>query len=75
MSQTQAIHVSMAFQRWSAEARNNGGIAVNTGKISAEGYYAGSDVETTLYGPNIFTVRPMYVYRKLILAILYLENG
>ena len=40
MSQTQAILDEYGVSAVSAEARNNGGIAVNTGKISAEGYYA-----------------------------------
>lgn len=39
MSQTQAILDEYGVSAVSAEARNNGGIAVNTGKISAEGYY------------------------------------
>lgn len=54
MSQTQAILDEYGVSAVSAEARNNGGIAVNTGKISAEGYYA------VVGGDN--PIRSEYIY-------------
>lgn len=39
LSQTQALLDNYGVSKRSLEARENGGIAVNTGKISAEGYY------------------------------------
>lgn len=40
MSQTQAYLDQFGVSKASAKARDNGGIAVNSGKVDAEGYYA-----------------------------------
>ena len=55
MSQTQAILDEYGVSAVSAEARNNGGIAVNTGKISAEGYYAVVGGDNPLWSEYIYS--------------------
>ena len=55
MSQTQAILDEYGVSAVSAEARNNGGIAVNTGKISAEGYYAVVGGDTPIWSDYIYS--------------------
>lgn len=55
MSQTQAILDEYGVSAVSAEARNNGGIAVNTGKISAEGYYAVVGGDTPIWSEYIYS--------------------
>ena len=55
MSQTQAILDEYGVSAVSAEARNNGGIAVNTGKISAEGYYAVVGGDNPIWSEYIYS--------------------
>lgn len=55
MSQTQAILDEYGVSAVSAEARNNGGIAVNTGKISAEGYYAVVGGDSPIWSDYIYS--------------------
>ena len=55
MSQTQAILDEYGVSAVSAEARNNGGIAVNTGKISAEGYYAAVGGDNPIWSEYIYS--------------------
>lgn len=55
MSQTQAILDEYGVSAVSAEARNNGGIAVNTGKISAEGYYAVVGGDSPIWSEYIYS--------------------
>ena len=55
MSQTQAILDEYGVSAVSAEARNNGGIAVNTGKISAEGYYAVVGGDNPIWSDYIYS--------------------
>ena len=55
MSQTQAILDEYGVSAVSAEARNNGGIAVNTGKISAEGYYAVVGGDNPIWSEDIYS--------------------
>lgn len=55
MSQTQAILDEYGVSTVSAEARNNGGIAVNTGKISAEGYYAVVGGDNPIWSEYIYS--------------------
>ena len=55
MSQTQAILDVYGVSAVSAEARNNGGIAVNTGKISAEGYYAVVGGDNPIWSEYIYS--------------------
>ena len=40
MSQTQAILDQYGVSKASADARDNGGVSVNSGKVDAEGYYS-----------------------------------
>ena len=55
MSQTQAILDEYGVSAVSAEARNNGGIAVNTGKISAERYYAVVGGDNPIWSEYIYS--------------------
>lgn len=55
MSQTQAILDEYGVSAVSAKARNNGGIAVNTGKISAEGYYAVVGGDNPIWSEYIYS--------------------
>lgn len=55
MSQTQAILDEYGVSAVSAEARNTGGIAVNTGKISAEGYYAVVGGDNPIWSEYIYS--------------------
>ena len=55
MSQTQAILDEYGVSAVSAEARNNGGIAVNTGKISADGYYAVVGGDNPIWSEYIYS--------------------
>jgi len=55
MSQTQSILDEYGVSAVSAEARNNGGIAVNTGKISAEGYYAVVGGDNPIWSEYIYS--------------------
>ena len=55
MSQTQANLDEYGVSAVSAEARNNGGIAVNTGKISAEGYYAVVGGDNPIWSEYIYS--------------------
>ena len=55
MSQTQAILDEYGVSAVSAEARNNGGIAVSTGKISAEGYYAVVGGDNPIWSEYIYS--------------------
>ena len=55
MSQTQAILDEYGVSAVSAEARNKGGIAVNTGKISAEGYYAVVGGDNPIWSEYIYS--------------------
>lgn len=55
MSQTQAILDEYGVSAVSAETRNNGGIAVNTGKISAEGYYAVVGGDNPIWSEYIYS--------------------
>ena len=55
MSQTQAILDEYGVSAVSAEARNNGGIAVNTGKISAEGCYAVVGGDNPIWSEYIYS--------------------
>ena len=55
MSQTQEILDEYGVSAVSAEARNNGGIAVNTGKISAEGYYAVVGGDNPIWSEYIYS--------------------
>lgn len=55
MSQTQAILDEYGVSQASADARNNGGIAVNTGKISPEGYYAVVGGDNPIWSEYIYS--------------------
>ena len=55
MSQTQAILDEYGVSKRSAEARNNGGIPVNTGKVSAEGYYAVVGGDNPIWAEYIYS--------------------
>ena len=55
MSQTQAILDEYGVSKASAEARNNGGIQVNTGKISPEGYYAVVGGDNPIWAEYIYS--------------------
>ena len=52
---SQAILDEYGVSAVSAEARNNGGIAVNTGKISAEGYYAVVGGDNPIWSEYIYS--------------------
>lgn len=55
MSQTQAILDEYGVSKASAESRDNGGIAVNTGKIPAEGYYAVVGGDNPIWSEYIYS--------------------
>lgn len=55
MSQTQAILDEYGVSKVSAESRDNGGIAVNTGKIPAEGYYAVVGGDNPIWSEYIYS--------------------
>lgn len=61
MSQTQAILDEYGVSAVSAEARNNGGIAVNTGKISAEGYYAVVGGDNPIWSEYIYSATNVHL--------------
>lgn len=55
MSQTQAILDEYGVSKASAVSRDNGGIAVNTGKIPAEGYYAVVGGDNPIWSEYIYS--------------------
>lgn len=55
MSHTQAILDEYGVSKASAESRDNGGIAVNTGKIPAEGYYAVVGGDNPIWSEYIYS--------------------
>lgn len=55
MSQTQAILDEYGVSKASAESRDNGGIAVNTGKIPAEGYFAVVGGDNPIWSEYIYS--------------------
>ena len=55
MSQTQAILDAYGVSKASAIARDNGGIAVNTGKISAENYYSVVGGDNPIWSEYIYS--------------------
>jgi TonB-linked SusC/RagA family outer membrane protein len=55
MSQTQAILDEYGVSKASAVSRDNGGIAVNTGKIPVEGYYAVVGGDNPIWSEYIYS--------------------
>ena len=55
MSQTQAIMDAYGVSKRSAEVRNNGGVAVNRGLISAENYYTIVGGESPIWSEYIYS--------------------
>ena len=55
MSQTQAILDNYGVSKASAVARDNGGIPVNTGKISAENYYSVVGGDNPIWSEYIYS--------------------
>ncbi len=55
LSQTQAILDQYGVSQRTADARNNGGIDVNTGKVDAEGYYRVVGGESPIWSEYIYS--------------------